>query len=158
MNPVVRSKRTRRLAMADAKLVGSGGVAAQGNCGHGEAGGPGEHAERGRRGPRGHEGPQGPQGPQGPAADAVPTAAFAVSTTTIYARVTGSDTTGNGTLTNPYRTFQRAIRDVPLLPAPGARYIVDITGIGTEVFPPNYTTPAITVPTIGYPSDTSRRP
>ena len=60
---------------------------------------------------------------------------------TIYARLTGSDTVGNGTLADPYRTFQRAIRDVPMLVPPGVVYVVDITGIGVEVLPTNYALP-----------------
>jgi len=66
---------------------------------------------------------------------------------TIYARTTGSDVTGNGTLANPYRTFQRAIRDVPSVIPGGYTYTVDITGIGTEVLPPDYQIPAIFAPT-----------
>lgn len=72
--------------------------------------------------------------------------AFAVSTTTIYARLTGSDTSGSGTLTNPYRTFQRAIRDVPHVIPPGGRYVVDITGIGVENLPADYEFPVIKNP------------
>ena len=62
-------------------------------------------------------------------------------TTTIYARITGSDETGDGTLANPYRTFQRAVLDVPMFIQPGRQYVVDITGIGTEVLPPDYAVP-----------------
>ena len=50
----------------------------------------------------------------------------------IYARLTGSDATGTGTLANPYRTFQRAIQDVPLFIPSTDTYVVDITGIGPE--------------------------
>ncbi len=132
--------------MADAKIMGSGGITARGSCDDGEHG---ALAERGRRGPRGHEGPQGPQGPQGPAANAVPTPAFAVSTTTIYARPSGSDVTGNGSLATPYQTFQRAIRDVPSIPAPGASYIIDVTGI-TETFPVDYQLPVIQTSSVGF--------
>jgi hypothetical protein len=63
--------------------------------------------------------------------------------TTIYARQTGNDTTGNGTLANPYRTFQRAIRDVPPLILPGNQFNVDVTNLGLEVFPPGYQLPQI---------------
>ena len=69
--------------------------------------------------------------------------AFAISTTTIYARTTGSDTSGNGALANPYRTFQRAIRDAPNVIPPGAQYLVDITDLGTEALPTDYTFPTI---------------
>lgn len=62
-------------------------------------------------------------------------------TFTIFARTTGSDTTGNGTLAKPYATFQRAICDIPLNIPGGTRYIVDITGI-TETLPPDFTLPA----------------
>lgn len=60
----------------------------------------------------------------------------------IYARLTGSDATGNGTLANPYRTFQRAVRDVPNFIPPGVLYVVDITGIGVETLPDNYVLPS----------------
>lgn len=59
---------------------------------------------------------------------------------TIYARPTGSDSTGNGTLGNPYATFVRALQDVPLHIFSDERYVVDITGITEELdgfnFPP----------------------
>ena len=64
---------------------------------------------------------------------------------TIYARTTGNDTTGDGTLGNPYLTMQRAVRDVPTLIPPGRNYVVDITGI-TEVLPTDYTLPAWKAP------------
>ncbi len=47
---------------------------------------------------------------------------------TIYARTTGDDVTGLGTLASPYATMTRAVRDVPSIIAPGVRYVVDITG------------------------------
>ena len=57
---------------------------------------------------------------------------------TIYARTTGSDATGDGTtIPTAYRTFQRAIRDVPHVIPPATQYVVDITGI-TEVLPAGY--------------------
>ncbi len=65
---------------------------------------------------------------------------------TVYARTTGSDETGDGTLDTPYRTFQRAIRDVPHVIPPGYIYTVDITDLGTEELPLNYAFPAITAP------------
>jgi hypothetical protein len=68
---------------------------------------------------------------------------FQLFTRTIYASLTGSDVTGNGTLLSPYRTFQRAVRDVPLVIPAGSRYIVDITGIGIEVLPADYAMPTI---------------
>lgn len=66
---------------------------------------------------------------------------FALVTTTIYARSTGSDVTGDGTLANPFRTFQRAIREVPSVIPAGTRYIIDLTGIGVEVLPAGYAMP-----------------
>ena len=121
----------------------------------GERGEHGERGERGRRGHRGHRGhdgrdghtgatgptgPAGVTGSTGPVAPEVPTAAFVSPTvvTTIYARLTGSDETGDGTLLNPYRTFLHAIRFVPVHIPPGTRWIVDITGIGNETLPPSY--------------------
>ena len=62
---------------------------------------------------------------------------------TIYVRTTGSDATGNGTLATPYRTFQRAIRDVPSVIPAARRYIVDVTDLGTEIFTPGYVMPPI---------------
>ena len=60
-------------------------------------------------------------------------------THTVYARPGGSDTTGDGTLGNPYATFTRALRDVPLV-IRNAIYIVDITGV-TEALPDGWTMP-----------------
>jgi hypothetical protein len=65
-------------------------------------------------------------------------------TTTIYARSTGNDTTGKGTLAKPYRTFQRSIRDVPPQIDPGYRFVIDITGIGLETLPQDWACPPIT--------------
>jgi hypothetical protein len=67
-------------------------------------------------------------------------------TKTVYARTTGSDEHGDGTLYEPYRTFRRAIRDVPHVIPQGFIYVVDITGIGVEQLPPNYQFPAIVAP------------
>ncbi len=79
-----------------------------------------------------------------------PTPPFAIGSITIYARMTGSDATGTGTLANPYRTFQRAVRDVPSIIPPLVTYFIDITGVGGVVFdetlPPNYTLPAWKAP------------
>src|SRR5262249_5826251 len=63
--------------------------------------------------------------------------------TTIFARQTGDDSTGDGSSLNPYRTFQRAIRDVPPLISPGNQFDVDVTGLGLEVFPSGYQVPQI---------------
>ena len=60
----------------------------------------------------------------------------------IYARPMGDDVTGDGSLTNPYATFVRAMEDVPLfVPVQTTQYMVDITGI-TEVFDTKWKTPA----------------
>lgn len=64
----------------------------------------------------------------------------------IYARSTGSDTTGDGTLANPYRTFARAIQDVPLILNGTDIWIVDISGIGTETLPESFLFPPIQSP------------
>lgn len=123
---------------------------------------------RGPRGPRGPEGPQGAQGATGPSgggggagptgptgpAFATPLPAFAPTITTIYARPGGSDTTGNGTLGNPYATMQRAVLDVPINIPAGYQYIVDMTGCA-EVLPSNYTLPAWKAP---FTQDTSPNP
>ena len=84
-----------------------------------------------------------------------PFPANAVVTRTIYARANGSDHHGKGTAEHPYRTFQRAILDVPPTPPPGYSYIVDVTGIGVEIFPPQYCLPQITFPTLVYENDSS---
>jgi hypothetical protein len=69
--------------------------------------------------------------------------AFSTGITIIYARMTGSDTSGNGTLANPYRTIQRASLDVPLSVPAGTRYKIDCSGVGgvkfTETLPTDYT-------------------
>ena len=64
---------------------------------------------------------------------------------TIYARTFGSDATGDGSLANPYATFQRAIRDVPHVVPPGTVYFVDITGID-ETLPAGYQLPVFDTP------------
>lgn len=116
--------------MADSNRV-RGSIA--GNC-EGEGG---ERGERGKRGHRGH------RGHRGPAANAVPTPAFALTTTTIYARLGGSDKHGKGTLDEPFATFEFAIRNVPSIITPGNRFIVDITGIGVETLPEDWACPPI---------------
>jgi len=71
--------------------------------------------------------------------------AFAPSFTTIYVRSTGSDTTGDGSLANPFATLQRAAQAVPLIVPPGAIFRIDITGLD-ETLPPDYTLPAWKAP------------
>jgi hypothetical protein len=53
------------------------------------------------------------------------------NTYTIYARTTGDDDTGDGSLGNPYRTFVRALRDVPINLGYN-RYYLDISDLGVE--------------------------
>jgi hypothetical protein len=66
--------------------------------------------------------------------------------TKIFANATGNDATGDGTAFAPFRTFARAMQNVPDVIEPGNRVIVDITGLGLEVLPPNYALPAIDAP------------
>lgn len=73
----------------------------------------------------------------------------------INARQWGSDTAGDGTGEHPYRTFQRAVRDVPAVLPPGTRWIVDITGLGPEVLPSGYVLPSWKCPDL-YEIVTSR--
>lgn len=65
-------------------------------------------------------------------------------TTTIYVRQTGNDTTGDGTLANPFRTFARAILSVPRVINAGYRFIIDITDLGVETLPQDWCSPPIT--------------
>ncbi len=71
-------------------------------------------------------------------------------TTTIYANATGSDVTGNGTAAQPYGTFARAILDVPQVINSGYRYVVDITGLGVELLPQDWTTPPVVADSDGW--------
>ena len=56
-----------------------------------------------------------------------------VAVNTIYARTTGNDDSGDGTLASPYATFVRALQDVPLHIFSNERYVVDITGITEDL-------------------------
>jgi len=113
--------------MADAKLVG-------GSIVHG----PSEPGNRRRsHRPTPHTPPSG-----------VPTPPFDLTTTAFFVRTDGSDKHGNGSFRTPFRTFQRAIRQVPSIPAPGASFVIDVTGI-TEIFPSDYQLPVIQTSTIG---------
>jgi hypothetical protein len=69
-------------------------------------------------------------------------APYAREVVTVYARLTGDDDNGNGTLAAPYRTFERCLLAIPLSAVPGTRYAIDITGLGTIVLPDNYALPA----------------
>ena len=61
------------------------------------------------------------------------------NTFTIYAHEFGSDATGDGrSLRTAYRTFLRAVRDIPLHVPPGTRYIVDVEGLHKEKLPVTY--------------------
>lgn len=53
------------------------------------------------------------------------------ATVTEYARTTGDDTTGDGTLANPYRTLERLLQDFPNAWKNG-NFIADITGISED--------------------------
>ena len=68
----------------------------------------------------------------------------------IYARITGNDATGTGSLTNPYKTIERAVRDVPTLVPAGVVYHVDGTGTGVQTLPEMYEFPVfVTTESIG---------
>jgi hypothetical protein len=69
-----------------------------------------------------------------------------VAEVVIFARLTGNDVTGDGTIGNPYRTFFRAIQDVPNIILGGVHYVVDPTGIGVETLPRGYQFPVIASP------------
>ena len=140
------------------------------DCEDGEGGERGERGERGHRGHRGHDGHDGHDGATGAtgpsgrdavvnvdprtlAGDGTPGNPLTVigyprqqpfvedKTIFIYARLSGSDTTGDGSLANPYRTFEFAIRQVPSIIDAGVIYRVDITGIGLEQLPTEYVFP-----------------
>ncbi len=68
----------------------------------------------------------------------------ASTTTTLYVRTTGNDSTGDGTIGLPFLTIQRALQFIPVLNGPAAiRTTIDI-GPGVFTFPrileANYTT------------------
>jgi hypothetical protein len=79
-----------------------------------------------------------------PYPDVVPTI------TTIYARTTGSDTTGDGSLIRPFRTAKRAFREYPNVGSPGLAYVVDLTDLGIEDFPAGYCLPPFQAPVQSY--------
>lgn len=57
----------------------------------------------------------------------------------MYVRPSGNDTTGDGTLSRPFRTLKRALRAVPVIDPGDIRFVVDNTGcVETDpiVFPP----------------------
>lgn len=59
----------------------------------------------------------------------------------VFARLSGNDNTGDGSLSNPYRTMQRALEDVPVILPYGQRWFVDITGMGVIDLPDEYNFP-----------------
>jgi len=59
----------------------------------------------------------------------------------VYANAAGSDATGDGSVGNPYRTFLRAMQDVPLNIRQPEEWIVDITDLGVENFVGHYNFP-----------------
>lgn len=66
---------------------------------------------------------------------------------TVFARASGSDAIGDGkTEASAYRTFQRAILDVPTFIPHNVRYVVDITGLGTEDLLSDFTLPIFVSP------------
>lgn len=54
-------------------------------------------------------------------------------TVTICIHSTGSDSSGDGSSAKPYRTRQRALRDVPGFIQPGRTYIVDNMGVEADL-------------------------
>lgn len=120
--------------------------------GLGAGGRRGPRGERGERGERGHRGHQGATGPTGPAVNEGPPFFPPFPTdptpvvTTIFANASGSDVTGDGSAANPFQTFARAILNVPDTINPGNKFVVDITGLGTELLPDNYQLPEIISP------------
>ena len=70
-------------------------------------------------------------------ADYLPASAFDLggNTLKIYANSGGSDVTGDGSVTRPYRTLVRALKDAPVMFYNGDVEI-DITNLGTEVLDP----------------------
>ena len=69
---------------------------------------------------------------------------------TVYARTTGNDLTGDGTLTNPYLTFarcvERVVDEVGNVIPPGVTVTIDITGIGTENLADDFAFPSFSSP------------
>ena len=140
--------------MADVKF-GVGSVGSDRNCG--ESGESGESGERGRHGHRGHRGHRGPAGPAGPTGPAGPPGAAEFPTefttptvvNTIYVRPApiGSDTTGNGTIVQPFATLVHAVTAVPFFIPAGQIFRIDITGID-EALPTDFTLPAWKAPTV----------
>jgi len=138
-------------------------------CGEGGEGGErGERGRRGKRGARGHDGRDGRNGHDGATGPTGPSSSLPFEPgpplglgptipgtffppypeedvyVVIFARPApaGSDETGDGSFDRPYRTFQRAVRDVPYFVMPGYHYIIELTGLGEETLPDGYNLPA----------------
>ena len=64
---------------------------------------------------------------------------------TIYARPTGNDGSGDGSLAQPFATLVAAVLAVPPTIPAGQRYVIDVTGLD-ETLPANFTLPAWKAP------------
>jgi hypothetical protein len=115
----------------------------------------GARGHRGHRGPRGHDANANvnPATIDGDGSSADPFNVINVASSPlvplgtrqfIFARLTGNDATGDGSLSNPYRTLQRAVLDVPLFIPPNLQIVVDISDLGLETLPQDYALPPIT--------------
>lgn len=56
------------------------------------------------------------------------------STTTIYVKITGSDTTGTGSSSAPFATIQKAVDEIPITAEPGSYFVIQV-GAGTFTAP-----------------------
>jgi hypothetical protein len=68
----------------------------------------------------------------------------------VYANATGDDSTGDGSVTKPFKTFQKAARYVAdqAMINWNAIYLVDLTGLGKEVLPAEFVFPPLLTGTI----------
>ena len=73
----------------------------------------GPQGAQGERGPAGPTGPTGPQGPAGPQGEKGDPGSIEWQFVALYVSTTGSDTTGDGSQSNPYRTVQHAVDEIP---------------------------------------------
>jgi len=115
----------------------------------------GERGKRGKRGKRGHRGHDAdvhvdPKTLTGNGSKKHPLTVIGLpnqvgfteeKTIFIFARLSGSDENGDGSLDTPFRTFAKAITQIPSIIPPGVIYRVDITGIGLEQLPSEYIFP-----------------
>jgi hypothetical protein len=79
---------------------------------------------------------------------------FQIAVMRRYARTTGNDD-GNGSAADPYRSFQRLIRDAPEALAAGGRFIGNCKDLGTETLPLGYQFPEMPSPAYSYPLDST---